>query len=118
MKKRYKTVVVILLSLIMIGLFLSIFITVQETIPNNAIVVVTKEDKLYHSIHFDITCVRGKTVSTMTLGEAKKLGYKPHSYDVELGYFKGNRRFLFYDLLSKLGVNVNSRWDKNGDWLW
>jgi hypothetical protein len=118
MKKHHKTVVVIILSIIMIGLFMSIFITVDETPPGNAVVIVTQEDKLYHSIFGGEKCLLGKTAKTMTLSEAIKEGYKPHQYDVDLGYFRGNRRFLFYHILSKLGVNVNSRWDSNGDWLW
>lgn len=118
MKKIHKTVVVISLSLIMIGLFMSIFITVEETIPDNAVVIVTKEDKLYHSIFGGYKCLMGKEAKTMTLGEALKEGYKPHSYDVDLGYFRGNRRFLFHHILSKLGMNVNSRWDSDGNWLW
>jgi hypothetical protein len=119
MTKNQKIAVVIILSLIMVSLFVSIFITVEETIPDNAVVIVTGEDKLYHSIHVDFICLQGKTdLKNMTLAEAKKLGYKPHSHDVDLGYFKGNRHFLFHHLLSKLGMNINSRWDANGDWLW
>jgi hypothetical protein len=86
--------------------------------PGNAIVVVTLEDKFYHSIHFDHMCLAGKTAKTMTLSEAIDQGFKPHEHDGDLGYFKGNRRFLFHHLLSKLGIPVNSRWDKNGNWLW
>lgn len=118
MTKNQKIAVVIILSLIMVGLFMSIFITVEETIPDNAVVIVTEEDKLYHSIHVDFICVEGKTAKTMTLAEAKKLGYTPHSHDIELGYFKGNRNFLFHHILSKLGMDINSRWNANGDWLW
>ena len=118
MTKNQKIAVIIILSLMMIGLFVSIFITVEETIPDNAVVIVTEEDKFYHSIHVDIICLEGKTPKSMPLSEAKKLGYEPHSHDVDLGYFKGNRHFLFHHLLSKLGMDVNSRWDVNGDWLW
>lgn len=118
MSKKWKIVTVISISLIIILLFLSIYITVEETIPGNAVVIVTLEDKLYHSIHFDLICVEGKTVRSETLSWAISNGYKPHDYDVELGYFKGNRRFLFHHILSKLGMNVNSRWDKDGNWLW
>ena len=100
MKKHYKILVVIFLSLIMVGLFLSIFITVDETIPDNATVIVTKEDKLYHSIFGGYKCFNGKELETMTLSEAVKQGYKPHQYDVDLGYFRGNRRFLFHHILS------------------
>ena len=102
----------------MVGLFVIIFITVEETIPDNAVVIVTEEDKLYHSIHVDFICLDGKTANNMTLSEAKKLGYKSHSHDVDFSYFKGNRHFLFHHLLSKLGMGVNSRWDANGDWMW
>ena len=118
MKKHHKIAVVIFLSLVMIGLFLSIFITVEETIPANAVVIATEEDKLYHSIFGGYKCLMGKEARTMTLSEAVRQGYKPHSYDKDLGYFRGNRRFLFHHMLSKLGINVNSRWDSNGDWLW
>lgn len=118
MSKKYRIITVISISIIIILLFLSIYITVEETMPDNAIVVVTLEDKLYHSIHFDLICVEGKTAQTMTLSEAISKGYKPHDYDKELGYFRGNRRFLFHHLLSKLGMNVNSRWDENGITLW
>lgn len=118
MSKSAKIIVVILISMIAIAFFLSIYIAVDETMPGNAVVVVTMEDKRYHSIHFDHICVSGKTAKTMTLSEALKMEYQPHSHDQDLGYFKGNRRFLFHHLLSKIGIPVNSRWDKNGNWLW
>ena len=118
MKKAQKTIVVILISLIVLCFFLSIYITVDETMPGNTIVVVTTEDNLYHSIHFDHICLAGKTAKTMTLAEAVKQGFKPHAHDEDLGYFRGTRQFLFHHLLSRLGMQVNSRWDKNGNWLW
>jgi hypothetical protein len=118
MRKKYKTFVVVLLSLLVIGFFLSIYITVDEEIPGNAIVVVTEENKLYHSIHFDYICVANKTAKTMPLSEAIAKGYKPDEHCQALGYFKGNSRFLFHHILSKLGLRVNSRWDKNGNWRW
>lgn len=118
MKKSYKVFTVIVISLIVIGFFISIYVTVDETMPGNAIVVTTKEDKRYHSIHFDHICVAGKSAKTMTLNEALAKGYKPHKHCQDLGYFRGNRRFLFHHLLSKLGITINSRWDKNGNWLW
>ncbi len=116
--QKGKIAVVILISLLVIGFFLSIYVTVDEKIPGNAVVVVTKEDKCFHSIHFDHICVVGKTAQTMSLSEAESNGFKPHSYCEELGYFRGNRQFLFHHLLSKLGFPVNSRWDRNGNWLW
>lgn len=118
MRKKGKIAIVILISLLVVGFFLSIYVTVDEEIPGNAVVVVTTEDKLYHSIHFDHICVAGKTAKTMTVSEAKAKGYGPHEHCEELGYFRGNRRFLFHHLLSKLGIQVNSRWDRNGNWLW
>ena len=118
MPKKGKIVVVILVSLLVIGFFLSIYITVDEKIPGNAVVVVTEEDKLYHSIHFDYVCVSGKTAKTTTLTEALAKGYKPDPHCQNLGYFRGNRRFLFHHLLSKLGIQVSSRWDRYGNWLW
>jgi len=118
MGKRLKTLIVVLISAVVIGFFLSIYITVDEKMPGNAIVVVTVEDRLYHSIYFDHVCVANKTAKTMTLSEALAKGFRPHAYDAELGYFQGNRRFLFYHVLSKVGVTVNSRWDENGNWLW
>jgi hypothetical protein len=118
MGEKYKIISVVLISLLIIGFFLSIYITIEEKLPDDAIVVVTEEDKLYHSIHFDHICVAGKTAKTMTLSEARAKGYKPHAHDRGLGYFRGNRRFLFHHFLTKLGVQVNSRWDKDGNWLW
>ena len=118
MGQKYKIVSVILISLFVIGFFISIYITVDEKMPGNAIVVITTEDKLYHSIHFDHVCVAGKTARTMTFSEAVAKGYKPHDHCEELGYFRGTRLFLFYHILSKLGMEVNSRWDKDGNWLW
>jgi len=118
MKKRSQIIIVTLVTLLLVGFFLSIYITVEETMPGNAVVVITQEDKLYHSIHFDYICVAGKTARTTTLNEALKMGYKPDPHCQELGYFRGNRRFLFYHILSKLGIQVNSRWDKDGNWLW
>ncbi|MBW2609219.1 MAG: hypothetical protein JRC68_02615 [Deltaproteobacteria bacterium] len=118
MGKNQKKIAVIVISLIIIGFFLSIYITVEEKIPNNAVVVVTIEDKYYHSIHFDHSCVKGKTAKTMTLSEALAAGYKPHAHCQDLGYFRGNRRFLFHHILSRLGMEFNSRWTKDGNWLW
>jgi hypothetical protein len=118
MGRKSKVLVVIAISLLLIGFFLSIYITVEEEIPNNAIVVVTLEDKRYHSIHFDHICVSGKTAETMTLAEARSKGFRPHRHCQDLGYFQGNRLFLFHYLLSKIGMRVNSRWDDNGNWLW
>ena len=94
MRKKGKIVVIILVSLLVIGFFLTIYITVDEEIPGNAVVVVTEEDKQYHSIHFDHICVAGKTAQTMTLSEAEAKGYKPHKHDEDLGYFQGNSQGL------------------------
>ena len=118
MRQIYKIILVILISAIVVGFFLSIYITVDEQMPGNAVVVITVEDKLYHSIHFDHICVGGKKAKSMTLSEALAGGYKPHTHDQDLGYFRGNRRFLFHHILSKLGMSVNSRWDENGNWMW
>lgn len=118
MGEKYKIISVVLISLLIIGFFLSIYITIEEKIPGNAVVIVTGEDRLYHSIHFDHICIVGKNPKTMSLSEAENKEYKPHDYDQALGYFRGTRRFLFYDFLSKMGVEVNSRWDKDGNWLW
>lgn len=118
MSEKGKIVSVVVISLLIIFFFISIYINVEETIPDNAVVVVTLEDKLYHSIHFDHVCVVGKTANTMTLSEALGKDFKPHPHCQDLGYFRGNRRFLFHDILSKLGMEITSRWDKNGNWLW
>ncbi len=118
MRKRYQVASIILISLLVIAFFISIYITVDEKMPGKTVVVVTLQDKLYHSIHFDHICVVGKTAQTMTLSEAVAKGYKPHAHDKDLNYFRGNRRFLFHDMLSKLGMEVTSRWDKHGNWLW
>lgn len=117
-REKGKIIIVIVICLLLVGFFLSIYMTTDEEIPGNAVVVVTTEDQLYHSIHFDHICVAGKTAQTMTLSEARAKGYQPHNYCEELGYFRGNRRFLFHHFLSKLGFPVNSRWDRNGNWLW
>ena len=79
MQKKPQIVVVILVSLLIVAFFLSIYISVEEDIPGNATVVVTLEDKLYHSIHFDHICVAGLTAETMTLSRAKADGFKPHA---------------------------------------
>jgi len=66
-EKTSKIITVVVISLFLIGFFLGIYITVDERIPDNAVVVVTLEDELYHSIHFDYICVAGKTAKTMLL---------------------------------------------------
>jgi hypothetical protein len=116
--KISKIVIVVVISLFIIGFFLSIYTTVEEKIPDNAVVVATLEDKHYHAIHFDYTSVAGKTAKTMTLAQAKAQGFVPDQLSVDLGYFKGNTLFLYQYVLSKLGVQYNSRWDENGNWLW
>jgi len=117
-KKIPKIIAVILISLILVSFFLGIYITVDEKVPDNAVVVVTMEDKFYHSIHFDYICVAGKTAKSMALSEAKEKGFKPHPHCQELGYFRGNTLFLYQYVISKFGIQYNSRWDKNGNWLW
>jgi hypothetical protein len=92
--------------------------TVEQETPDNAVVVITVEDKLYHSIHFDYICVAGKTAKTMVLSEAKERGFKPDPHCQDLGYFRGNTLFLYQAILSKFGIQYNSRWDKDGNWLW
>jgi hypothetical protein len=118
MKKKYQIITVTIIGLFLIGFFLSIYVTVEEEMPDNAVVVITLEDKRYHSIHFDYISVAGKTAKTTTLSEALAQGYKRSSHDEDLGYFRGNRRFFFHHLLSKFGIAVNSRWDRYGNWLW
>ncbi|MDY6881767.1 MAG: hypothetical protein V2J25_03535 [Desulfatiglans sp.] len=118
MGKKYQIVTVIVVSLVVVAFFLSIYISVEETMPDNTVVVITLEDKLYHSIHFDYLCVAGKTAKTTTLSEARSKGYKPDPHCQSLGYFRGNKRFLFHHLLAKLGIKANSRWDRYGSWLW
>ena len=118
MRKKHQIFVVILVSLLIVGFFLSIYVSYEEDIPANAVVVVTLEDKQYHSIHFDYICVNGLSAETRTLSRALSEGFTPHAHCQDLGYFKGNRLFLFHHILSKFGVRVNSRWDENGNWLW
>ena len=118
MGKASKIIIVVIISLALLFFFLGIYITVDENIPDNAVVVVTLEDKLYHSIHFDYICVVQKTARTMLLAEAKEKDFKLDSHCQDLGYFRGNRLFLYQHILSKLGMHYNSRWDKNGNWLW
>lgn len=118
MGKISKIIIVILISLALVVFFLGIYITIDEEIPDNAVVVVTLEDKLYHSIHFDYICVARKTAKTMVLYEAKEKDFKPDTHCQDLGYFRGNRLFLYQYILSKFGIQYNSRWDKNGNWLW
>jgi hypothetical protein len=116
--KTSKIIVVVVISLLLIAFFLSIYITVDEKMPDNAVVVVTLEDKLYYSIHFDYSSIAGKTPKPMPLSEARTKGFKPDQLHIDLGYFRGNTLFLYQYILSKFGVRYNSRWDKNGDWLW
>jgi len=116
--KTPKIIVAILISLLVIMFFFGIYITVDEKIPDNAVVVVTLEDKRYHSIHFDYICVAGKTAKTMVLSDAKEKGFKQDPHCQGLNYFRGNTLFLYQYILSKLGMQYNSRWDNAGDWLW
>jgi hypothetical protein len=116
--KLAKIITVIVISIILVIFFLGIYITVDEEMPGNAVVVVTLEDKHYHSIHFDYISVAGKTAKTMILSEARKKGFKPDQHSRDLGYFRGNTLFLYQYVLSKFGIQYNSRWDKNGNWLW
>ena len=118
MGKKYQIITVTVISILLLAFFLSIYFTVEEEMPRNAVVVITLEDKLYHSIHFDYICVANKTAKTTTLADAIAKGYNPDPHCTSLGYFRGNSRFLFHHLLSKLGIEVNSRWDKHGNWLW
>jgi hypothetical protein len=116
--KRAKITALIVLCLVLGAILTGVYITVEEQIPENALVVVTLEDKHYHSIYFDYDGVAAKTAKTMSLSEAKKQGFRPHQQSIGLGYFTGNRLFLYQYVVSKIGIQYNGRWDKNGDWLW
>jgi len=116
--KTARIIVVVVISLLLIAFFLSIYITVDEKMPGNAVVVVTLEDKHYHSIHFDYSVIAGKTAKTMLLSEARAKGFIPDQLSTDLGYFRGNTLFLYQYILSKFGLRYNSRWDKDGNWLW
>jgi len=116
--KGGKITVAVVICLVLVAFFLGIYLTVDEEMPENAVVVVTLEDKRYHSIHFDYDAVAGKTAKTMKLSDAKRQGFTPHQQSINLGYFKGNRLFLYQYVLSKIGIHYNSRWDRNGNWLW
>lgn len=118
MGKKYQIITVTLVSILLIAFFLSIYIPVAEKMPDNAVAVITLEDRLYHSIHFDYICLANKTSKTTTLADAIAKGYKPDPHCQSLGYFRGTSRFLFHHLLSKFGIRVDSRWDKYGNWLW
>lgn len=118
MKNKYQVIAVILITLFLIAFFLSIYITVEEKMPQNAVVVITLEDKFYHSIHFDYVCMENKTAKITTLKDAVAKGFSPDPHCRELGYFRGNTQFFFHHLISQLGIDVNSRWDKYGNWLW
>lgn len=118
MKNKHKIISAIFVISLLIFFFMSIYITVEEEMPNNAVVIISLEDGLYHSIHFDFICLENKTAKTTTLADAIAEGYKPDPHCQSLGYFRGNTRFLLYQLLFKLGVEVDSRWDKYGNWLW
>ncbi len=118
MTKRSQIIITVVITLFLVAFFLSIYVTVEEEMPGNAVVVITVEDGLFHSIHFDQTCVSGKHAQTTSLDEALKKGFKPDPRCEALNYFKGNTRFLFHDLLARIGVSVNSRWDREGNWRW
>jgi hypothetical protein len=118
LSKRSQIIITLIITLFLIMFFLSIYVTVEEQMPGNAVVVLTLEDGLYHSIHFDQTCVAGKHAQTTTLDEARKKGFRPDPHCEALNYFRGNTRFLFHDLLARIGFSVNSRWDRDGNWRW
>jgi hypothetical protein len=115
---RSQIIITVIVTFFLIAFFLSIYVTVEEKMPGNAVVVITPEDGLYHSIHFDQTCVADKQALATSLDEAIKKGLRPDPRCDALNYFKGNTRFLFHDLLARMGVSVNSRWDREGNWRW
>jgi hypothetical protein len=118
MTKRSQIIITVIVTLVLIAFFLSSYVTVEEEMPGSAVVVITPENGLYHSIHFDQTCVAGKQALTTSLDEAIKRELRPDPRCEALNYFKGNTRFLFHDLLARMGVSVNSRWDREGNWRW
>jgi hypothetical protein len=118
MTKRSQIIITVIITLFLIAFFLSIYVTVEEKMPGNALIVITLENGLFHSIHFDETCVAGKKALTTSLDEALKKGALPDPHCDALNYFQGNTRFLFHDLLARIGVSVNSRWDREGNWRW
>ena len=75
MKKKYQIITVVIISVFLVAFFLSIYITVEEKMPGNAVVVITIEDRLYHSIHFDYICLAKKTAKTTTSAKAVAKGY-------------------------------------------
>jgi hypothetical protein len=60
------------------------------------------------------------SLQTMTVGEARKAGYKPERTCRDQGGFTQEGRSLTGDLLERIGIlpKLKSRWNADGTWNW
>jgi hypothetical protein len=97
-------------------LFLGFGIGSSVGAPEYALVAVDPDQKLY----FAPSCLPLHTLSQITLGAARKLGFEPDAECRDEGGFVQEVRSLSGQFLEKLGIlhPLNSRWNSDGSWNW
>lgn len=108
-----------------VALFFAVGVTqcieVSESMPDNAIVYVDDELKVYHSpIHFtDDKIEPPSKLRRTTAVEAKSEKYKGDQTCRDREYFSRKRGSLLRATLSDLtGLAAQSRWNDDGSWNW
>ena len=114
-----------LLSYIGVALFVAVGITqcveVSKVMPDNAVVLVDDQQKLYHSpIHFrDDKIDMPSGLREIRAVEAKEQNYKPDPICRDREYFSHERGSLLRATLSDwFGLAGKPRWNEDGSWNW
>lgn len=114
-----------LLSYIGIALFVAVGVTqcieVSKDMPDNAVVLVDDQQKLYHSpIHFrDDKADNPSGLRETRFVEVKERKYKPDPICRDRGYFSYEIGSLLRATLSDwFGLASTPRWNEDGSWNW
>lgn len=122
MKEKFKRYLIIALLFILVPfVFIVSFAKTVETMPENAIVLLSDESKLYYSPMFysDYRINTGDSVRLSTVSEAKLKKYKADKRGRNEGYFKNEQGSIIWEWLDSGGIlKQKHRWNPDGSWNW
>lgn len=124
-----KDIIAILAGLVITVLLFGSVYTVKLPAPDNAIVYVDHDKKVYYAPPYIDNLIKSpnpeppvdvKKLQASTLKEVSALKYTPDEVSREKGYFVQQYRSFTGYLLEKMGLTkpLPSRWTGDGAWNW
>lgn len=121
MKKLFSSLGGFIVVAIFSAIALAQCIEVSESMPDNAVVLIDDQQKLYHSpMHYKNDKVETPAnLRSIVAGQAKAQEYKPDPTCRGRGYFSHERgSFLKATLSDWTGLASPPRWNDDGSWNW